>query len=46
MAMYEMSECTTAGVSSTFWAKLGLNQGSAFNPLLFVIVMEVITKEL
>jgi hypothetical protein len=49
MAMYEGVETvvrTTSGVSSTFTVKVGLHQGSVLSPLLFVIVMNVVSSEL
>ena len=49
MAMYEGAETvgrTPEGDSKAFSVKVGLHQGSVLSPLLFVIVMEVITKEL
>ena len=49
MAMYEGAQTvvrTTEGDSKAFNMKVGLHQGSALSPLLFVIVMEIITKEL
>ncbi|MBJ5468736.1 hypothetical protein JGG40_23790 [Salmonella enterica subsp. enterica serovar Derby] len=36
---------TTYGNSESFDVKVGLHQGSVLSPLLFVIVMDVITKE-
>jgi len=50
MAMYD--ECaqtvvrTTEGDSKGFNVKVGLHQGSVLSPLLFVIVMEMISREL
>jgi len=37
---------TVYGNSSGFEVKVGMQQGSAFSPLLFVIVMEAISREL
>jgi len=37
---------TPEGDSGAFYVKVGLHQGSVLNPLLFVIVTEVITEEL
>ena len=36
---------TVYGNSSSFEVKVGMHQGSAFSPLLFVIVMEAISRE-
>jgi len=36
---------TVYGNSSGFEVKLGMQQGSSFSPLLFVIVMEAISRE-
>ena len=49
MAMYEGAQTvvrTTEGDSMAFNVKVGLHQGSVKSPLLFVIVMEMISKEL
>ena len=49
MAMYEGAQTvvrTTEGDSKAFNVKVGLHQGSVFSPLLFVIVMEMISREL
>ena len=49
IAMYEGAETvvrTPEGDSKAFSVKVGLYQGSVLSPLLFVIVTEVITKEL
>jgi len=49
MAMYEGAQTvlrTTEGDSKTFNVKVGLHQGSVLSPLLFVIVMEMILREL
>ena len=49
MAMYEGAQTvlrTTEGDSKTFNVKVGLHQGSVLSPLLFVIVMEMISREL
>ena len=49
MVMYEGAETvvrTTAGDSKAFNVKVGLHQGSVLSPLLFVIVMEMISREL
>ena len=37
---------TTEGDSKAFIVKVGLHQGSILSPLLFVIVMEMISREL
>jgi len=37
---------TTEGYSKAFNVKVGLQQGSILSPLLFVIVMEIISREL
>jgi len=46
MAMYEGAQQvrTTEGDSKAFNVKVGLHQGSALSPLLFVIVMEMISR--
>ena len=47
MAMYEGAQAvvrTTEGDSKTFNVKVGLHQGSVLSPLLFVIVMEMISR--
>jgi len=36
---------TVCGNSSSFEVKIGMHQGSALSPLLFVIVMEAISRE-
>jgi len=36
---------TVYGNSSSFELKVGMHQCSAFNPVLFVIVMEAISRE-
>ena len=49
MAMYEGAQTvvrTTEGDSMAFNVKEGLHQGSVLSPLLFVVVMEIITREL
>ena len=48
MAMYEGAQTVvrTTGDSKAFNVKVGLHQGSVFSPLLFVIVMEMISREL
>ena len=49
MAMYEEAKTvirTPEGDSSALSVKVGLHEGSVLSPLLFVIVMEVIIKEL
>jgi len=49
MAMYEGAQTvvrTTEGDSNAFNVKVGLHQGSVLSPLLFVIVMEMISREL
>ena len=48
MAMYEGAKTvvrTPEGNSRAFCVKVALHQRSVLSPLLFVIVMEVITKE-
>ena len=49
MAMYESAQTvvrTTEGDSKVFNVKVGLHQGSVLSLLLFVIVMEMISREL
>jgi len=49
MVMYESAQTvvrTTEGDSKAFNVKVGLHQGSVSSPLLFVIVMEMISREL
>jgi len=49
LAMYEGAQIvvrTTEGDSKAFSVKVGLHQGSVLSPLLFVIVMELISREL
>jgi len=49
MAMYDGAEKvvrTTEGDSKAFNVKVGLHQGSVLSPLLFVIVMKMISREL
>ena len=49
MAMYEGAQTafrTTEGDSEAFNVKVGLHQGSVSSPLLFVTVMEMISREL
>ena len=49
MAMYEGAQTvvrTTEGDSKAFNVKVGLHQGSILSRLLFVIVMEMISREL
>ena len=49
MAMYEGAQTvvrTTEGDSKAFNVKVGLHQGSVLSLLLFVIVMEMISREL
>ena len=49
MAMYEGAQTvvrTTEGDSKAYNVKVGLHQGSVLSPLLFVIVMEMISREL
>jgi len=36
---------TAYGNSNSFEVKVGMNQGSALSPLLFVIVMEALSRE-
>ena len=48
-AMYEGAQTvvrTTEGDSKAFNVKVELHQGSVLSPLLFVIVMEMISREL
>ena len=48
MAMYDEARTsvrTGSGNSESFWVKVGLHQGSVLSPLLFVIVMDVVTRE-
>jgi len=46
--MYEGAQTveTTEGDSKAFNVKVGLHQGSVLSPLLFVVVMEMISREL
>jgi len=49
MVMYEGAQTvvrTTEGDSKSFNVKVGLHQGSVLNPLLFVVVMGMISREL
>ena len=49
MAMYDGAQTvvrTTEGESKAFNVKVGLHQGSVLSPLLFVIPMEMISREL
>ena len=49
MAMYEGAQTvgrTTEGDSKAFNVKVGLHQGSVLSPLIFVIVVEMISREL
>ena len=49
MAMYENAQTvvrTTEGDNKAFDVKIGLCQGSVLSPLLFVIAMEMISREL
>jgi len=48
MAMYEGAQTVvrTEGDSKAFNVKVGLHQRSVLSPLLFVIVMEMISREL
>ena len=48
MAMYEGAHAQTVvrtADSKAFNVKIGLHQGSVLSPLLFVMVMEIITRE-
>jgi hypothetical protein len=49
MAMYEDAETavkTENGLTDWFKVLVGLHQGSVLSPLLFIIVMDVISKEI
>jgi len=49
MAMYEGAETAVrTGDGITYWFKVlvGLHQGSVLSPLLFITVMEVISREI
>ena len=48
MAIYEGAQTVvrTTGDSNAFNVKVGLHQGSVLSPLLFAIVMEMISREL
>jgi len=49
MAMYEGAQRvdrTTEGDSKVFNVKVGLHHGSVLSPLLFVVVMKMISREL
>ena len=49
MAMYEGAQTvvrTSEGDSKEFNVNVGLHQGSVLSPLLFVIVVEMISREL
>jgi len=49
MAMYESAPTvvlTTEGDSQAFNMKVGLHQGSVLSPLLYVVVMKMISREL
>jgi len=48
MVMYEGAQTVvrTTGDSKAFNVKVGLHQGSVLSPQLFVIVMEMISREL
>ena len=48
MAMYEVAQTVvrTTKDNKAFNVKVGLHQGYVLSPLLFVIVMEMISKEL
>jgi len=48
MSMYSGAKTvvrTVYGNSKTFEVKVGMHQGSALSPLLFMIVMEAISRE-
>src|SRR5260221_12322125 len=49
MSMYDGAQTavrTSDGNSDSFEVKVGLHQGSVLSPLLFVIVMDIVSKEL
>jgi hypothetical protein len=49
MVMYEGAKTvvrTVDGDSESFAVKVGLHQGSVLSPLLFLVVMDVIAKEI
>src|SRR5260221_4320121 len=49
MSMYDGARTavgTSDGNSDSFEVKVGLHQGSVLSPLLFVIVMDMVSKEL
>jgi hypothetical protein len=48
MAMYEGVEMvvrTVEGDSKSLTVKVGLHQGSVLSPLLFILVMDAVTRE-
>ena len=49
-AMYENTKATVvlvgSGMSNDFQVNIGLRQGSALSPLLFILVMEVISRKI
>ena len=46
MAMYEGAQTEQQKETARHNVKVGLHQGSVLSPLLFVIVMEMISREL
>ena len=45
MDVQHQSELTLIGSTESFEVKVGLHQGSALSPLLFIIIMDVISQE-